>query len=44
MQKDSKKNLKLKRISDVLRRNLKKRKNFQNKFNKENKKNDSIVR
>ena len=44
MQKDSKKNLKLKRISDVLRRNLKKRKNFQNKFNKENKKNDIIVR
>ena len=44
MQKNSKKNLKLKRITDALRKNLKKRKNFQNKFNKENKKNDSIVR
>ena len=41
---NSKKNLKQKKIEEALRKNLKKRKDFQNKISRENKKNDSTIR
>ena len=44
MQSRSKKKTKFKKIEDALRKNLKKRKDFQNKLNKERKKNVSIIR
>ena len=40
----SKKILQLKRIEEALKKNLKKRKDFQNKIKKDNKKNVSTVR
>ena len=44
MQSRSKKKTKCKKIEDALRKNLKKRKDFQNKLNNERKKNASIIR
>ena len=44
MQSRSKKKTKLKKAEDALRKNLKKRKDFQNKLNNERKKNASIIR
>ena len=44
MQSCSKKKTKFKKIEDALRKNLKKRKDFQNKLNNERKKNASIIR
>ena len=44
MQSCSKKKIKFKKIADALRKNLKKRKDFQNKLNSERKKNVSIIR
>ena len=38
------KKIKIKKIADALRKNLKKRKDFQNKSNNERKKNASIIR
>ena len=43
MQSSSKK-IKFKKIADALKKNLKKRKDFQNKLNNERKKNVSIIR
>ena len=44
MQSSFKKKLKYKKIKDALRKNLKKRKDFQNKSNIEGKKNVSVIR
>jgi len=44
MQSNYKKNSKYQRIGNALRKNLKKRKDFVKKFNKENKKNASAIR
>ena len=44
MQSRSKKKIKFKKIEEALRKNLKKRKDFQNKLNNERKKNASIIR
>ena len=44
MQFNSKKNLRKKRIENALRKNLTKRKDFLNKFNKEKKKNVGVIR
>ena len=44
MQYRYKKKTKFKKIEEALRKNLKKRKDFQNKLNNERKKNASIIR